>query len=865
MLNLKKGLAMVLAAATAFTFAPVANLGASVDAQAATATQGYNLISADFNSTVTAGAAAVVNNSTTSSSVLAKDWNSLTLLRTITVAGGHTYTFDEASNVEHFKWSNSSDGPFVEVPAKSTFTVGGAANADYKIYVEFDLTSQSGGAFTLLDMTQGGNRYENIRYSVTNTNNLTKAKNEASVKVYTVSGSAASFNDKSFVEAPHTNVNNGNTQYTLTLNNSDDYYYIGVKEGQNLTSWTGVNGTINSNYAESVSGNLTWRYGDTSSLRSYFRRDNGIKTTADDYKIYESSAFHVTTAIDTPATVTVHFTGTYTGVDRVSHSIADRDSLKSIYYVTERSNNAVDWIKWNNSKIVDTDWQNTGNSQVNTDLYTLRTAKEMNPYDKKKATIVVKSESRDITFISSDTTILTVTKDPAKYYKATVQATKKSGTATISIYVGGTNNNKGKVFNIPVTVNKNGNDTLTIEEGAKLLGNEVDNTVYLDAADQTGSNVVTSDVLTVTSDNGLKLETPVENDPDDAITVTTNGNVTTVTAKAKIADLKNGPKTASVTFASKTDSSKNLVGAQGKTITFVVWGKKAREFTVDPVYLSLNDASQKTKTLSTKPQYSNVVWSVVDDGSDDEINEGGNTVFEFTNVPRENRNNTQTTATVIARTVGTGEIKALVTEDATYRPTAKKVKVTVGSGSAPEKKASTLKVTSDKTVKLEVGKTSQVAATGTAISYSSSDASVASVDAKTGLITAVAPGSAVITVADAGNDDIAAGTDYVVVTVAATTVAPSKVTGIKVKNKKGAKVSVTWKAQDKSVLYRVYKKVGNGSWKAKNVTNAKATLDVKKGAKITVKVKAFRRDANGKAVWQSAKATKAKAFKTDKK
>ncbi len=35
MLNLKKGLALVLAAATAFTFAPVANLGSAVDANAA--------------------------------------------------------------------------------------------------------------------------------------------------------------------------------------------------------------------------------------------------------------------------------------------------------------------------------------------------------------------------------------------------------------------------------------------------------------------------------------------------------------------------------------------------------------------------------------------------------------------------------------------------------------------------------------------------------------------------------------------------------------------------------------------------------------------------------------------------------------
>ena len=35
MLNLKKGLALVLAAATAFTFAPVANLGNAVQAEAA--------------------------------------------------------------------------------------------------------------------------------------------------------------------------------------------------------------------------------------------------------------------------------------------------------------------------------------------------------------------------------------------------------------------------------------------------------------------------------------------------------------------------------------------------------------------------------------------------------------------------------------------------------------------------------------------------------------------------------------------------------------------------------------------------------------------------------------------------------------
>ncbi len=49
MLNLKKGLAMVLAAATALTFAPVANLGAPVQAQAAATDQKVSLTYSDTN------------------------------------------------------------------------------------------------------------------------------------------------------------------------------------------------------------------------------------------------------------------------------------------------------------------------------------------------------------------------------------------------------------------------------------------------------------------------------------------------------------------------------------------------------------------------------------------------------------------------------------------------------------------------------------------------------------------------------------------------------------------------------------------------------------------------------------------------
>lgn len=92
---------------------------------------------------------------------------------------------------------------------------------------------------------------------------------------------------------------------------------------------------------------------------------------------------------------------------------------------------------------------------------------------------------------------------------------------------------------------------------------------------------------------------------------------------------------------------------------------------------------------------------------------------------------------------------------------------------------------------------------------------------------------------------------------------PAKVTGLKVSNKKGANVSVSWASQGKNIKYRVYKKVGNGKWIAKNVAGNKTSLKVKKGAKVQVKVKAYVKNTAGKTTW-GPKATK-KTFKTDKK
>jgi hypothetical protein len=184
-----------------------------------------------------------------------------------------------------------------------------------------------------------------------------------------------------------------------------------------------------------------------------------------------------------------------------------------------------------------------------------------------------------------------------------------------------------------------------------------------------------------------------------------------------------------------------------------------------------------------------------------------------------------------------------------------------------EKLASRLNVET-KSLNLNVGETGTVVASGSALSYASNDTDVATVDAKTGVVTAVKAGVATITVTDAGDANYQSGSKDVTVYVYGasdnTVAKPAKVTGLKVSNKKGAYVSVKWTSQGQNINYRVYKKVGNGKWVGKNVAGNKTTLSVKKGAKVQVKVKSYVKDANGKTTWGPA-ATKAKTFKTDKK
>ena len=188
------------------------------------------------------------------------------------------------------------------------------------------------------------------------------------------------------------------------------------------------------------------------------------------------------------------------------------------------------------------------------------------------------------------------------------------------------------------------------------------------------------------------------------------------------------------------------------------------------------------------------------------------------------------------------------------------VKVTYNNDKNPSK----LTVVT-KSVNVEEGQTATIAATGTVLTYVSSDSNVATVAAD-GTVTAVKPGVAVVTVMDAGDENTEGGSVdvpvYVTAKAAPVVIAkPAKVTGLKVANVKGAKVKVSFKKSAKATGYLVTYKVGKKTVK-KTTTKTALTLSVKKGAKVKVSVKAFNKNAAGAKQYSAAVS---KTLKTDKK
>ena len=895
MLNFKKGLAMVLAAATALTFAPVANLGSVVDAQAADSKQGYNMSSTDFGYTLSGVTATNVTttgtvNAITSDGTYFSDFDGLWMRGTVTLRSGRKYALSEISSkidADQFYFYSDADQKLVPVKKLGTFYTGwngtdsqvsassltvadGYRDKDVAYHFIYKLTSyidsNNGAYITFMDQNAINNTYENIKYSITNKQNWTGASNDYKVVVLEKTSDTTHYST-GWKEASHENNGAIEDQYNLKLNNdSDRDYRIGVL-ANNATTWTGETATTVDVKASSTSGNIAWRTPDTDSAGITSTLETAENAYTAGGRVYKAGTgttdknlFYTTAANSVNNTINITYT-----LYNADKSKKAKDT-QVINYVVDRSDKSVDWIKVGINKITDFSTDATGKWTAGTvgqtDTLTYKTITDMDPYINNSTTIIVKSESQDLQFISSDNTIVTAEKTEGKYYKAKVTA-KGPGTATVSIYVNGTNNNKGKIYNIPVKVAVNAIDAFDKSDSESLLSKESKDTIYLDAADQTAANAVKSDKLTIASKGGLKI-TNVKS--SDSSVVSIDPSTLTITSKANIADLAT-PKTATITWESVTDTSKHVSGNTG-SIYVVVWSKPRADFDVDPVNLSLSTVAGRTKLLQTNPVKTNVVWTVEDPGSKDELGEDTDAVFTLTNGT--SNGSTQTTATVVARAFGTGKVKALVTETATTRPTAKIATVTVGAESQNQITASqnSVLITEGDTATFNVS-TSDAKKPVTSVTIDNADvATVASGAAVSGqvpvTVKGVKAGTANITIKASGAADKVIP---VVVTAKSSVVdntkTPAKVTGVKVTNKKGGYVTVTWNKQDqKNIKYYVKKTVGKKS-SGKSVNGGKTTLTVKKGATVKVKVKAYVYDATGKKLVGTYSKTVTK--KTDKK
>ncbi|MDD6381437.1 MAG: Ig-like domain-containing protein [Lachnospiraceae bacterium] len=797
MLNLKKGLALVLAAATAFTFAPVANLGQSIVAEAAS--DNTTAITIDHN-----GTTAVDKTYSFASGYYKVDVEKKIADGTVPKV---EYSIDGSTYTEIMP--TRSDAPSVAGIVKIQQVKDALKNIHIKIS---DVTGLSNGTFNfsfkkvadLSDLETGSasvtaGSASDYKYSAPAGNGV------PSVITVTVKNEPAptlsSTGSTAFESVKKTNY--GDTTYPFGTNNSLDADFTGITTNGTTAAVAGTDYKADGFSYQSANGFITFE-----NLDNY--TDVTKATTGKAYGHVKLVAKYGAVGEDT---ITVKVakadnSGTYA---EASFKVVLKDNSKHVTSYTWSAKGKTNYLTGTDAPqgIAASDLVNT--NSVNLDYLVNKTVQ-----------LNVTADST-VYFTSTDTSVATVS-------DAGLVTALKPGSTDIKVRVA---SDLDTPYILHVYVTDDVTDVIT----AKVNGETVDSShpINLDPSNSTAATAVKTAQIEATSAAGSPVSFQL---------VSTNGgsaygdtSIATVSATGLVTA---GTKVDTVYVHVSTPAAQNGKVKAGNLYIPVTINKLPQaDFSVSDIKLDLKN--NKTTKIEPKTSVTGIKFSYLPDADAQKAVELRGNV-------------------VTASKIGEGKITVTAAPTATTRLTEKTIKVSVLSDVT--KTASDLKVASS-AITVAVGKTASAGASttasGAAITYSSDNEKVATVAAD-GTITAVAPGTAVITVKAAETDTVSAGLATVTVTVPQN---PAKVAGLKVANKKGAKVSVSWTSQGGSISYRVYKKVGNGKWVAKNVTSNKATLSVKKGAKVQVKVKAFVKDSTGKTTW-GPKATKVTKT-TDKK
>ncbi|SDX08755.1 Ig-like domain (group 2), partial [Lachnospiraceae bacterium KHCPX20] len=745
----KKGIALALVATTAFTFAPVANLGTPVVAEAAAA---KTIDATVASGTVTyTGAPVTVSGLITGDTytVSADNTNSYVTVTVPTAdveavgsgnvsstSGANTiFTTDDTHKTITFKLKNTATSISLDFaqnqPGNTLATVTNTAtnvavtSVEVKVADKSANTFQTNGAADLnlaasfADIDALGQKY--LKFDADSVANVTLA--------------AATFFTKDWKDDTVGAV----AKYELS---SDNAGVLNVVDGSNAA------GTAKFELGQAGSANLT-----------ILAKDATGKEVA-------------------KATIPVVVEQASTNITKVSFSNVATNGKTVLVSATGVTN----------TDLTSTDYQYKDADKTyavaGTAGYADATTIALDTLVDKTAQLYVVSKTGNVTYSTNNTNVATVDAN------GLITAVGK-GTAEITVLAAQSNTYKLQEAKVRVTVSDASADYIT----AKVDGSEVNDTdapVNIDTASSTAANAVKSAQIVPASAAGntefiyslyqANKTTAVAGNGNDDITLTAAGVVTA------------GTVTSDKTYMVKISTKKNGNIAGGEKWVKVVVNTKPADTLEVEKEITLNLKDKNTYTLAPVAGNKNAVFTYKNDPDGTKGQSAGTITLSS------NR--------IFAQRIGSTRVKVTEVATATTRETSKYVTVNVVSEAA--KKVSDLIVTNNAIV-LEAGKTATLGATATnPITYTSSDESVVTV--VDGTVTAVKAGTANITVTAASSDtmDAATVTVPVVVTTPAKPVVvakPAKVTGVKVTNVKGAKVKVSFKKDAKAAGYVVTYKV----------------------------------------------------------
>ena len=834
MLNLKKGLALVLAAATAFTFAPVANLGNAVDANAAPILD-YNKteVNLQVNETRTFDLADLKN----------ENWASDQIANVKVEIGDDSVATAEFNKDKRgaATWDNnttSGAGLYTGVLKNGAWDTAKAQSfiikglKDGKTTITLSASNDSGVTVAKESITVYVNdKVANLTFDKDKVEFAKVAKDD-----YRMADNSATYVNTVTLVNPDSKGVNG---HKAELKSSDEKVAtVGFDSSDSDAPKTGpddkVKVLVTPKGVGTATIDVTVKYIDSNS--------------AEHYEV--SSSFTVVVS-DSTDTLSVKYDPSRTGKNTEASLTTTPDAKVSDLAGTGKSVYANG--KWNDADVVADRPANTdiADSVLLSNTPTLyldsisNTTAKLDISDSMGRTYTVSSSAN---WIAVDNAGNVVVSDPAQGKVGGGES--NWGYVTVSVPKTTVSNKTvaGLSIRIEVVVYNKDTTSLKVTEASnqKYLGKTVggvygtdnfddDEVVYLSTKDKTSTD------LSFETNAGTQYITGV---------ATTNGQLSDVVSysNGKLTALKSGDAIVTITC-------RNSASTYGQAV--VKFAVRVVTKNANNIISTTADTYSLTKSapsvnIGAKSTYATTLkYSLVKEkDSTDEIKSADVTVDANGNLTYSGSNQ----GSVVVRISGNETVEALAPAD-------KYVTVNYSNTKA----ASTLSV-SDKELNLKPGDSQKIVASGSALTYKSSNEDVATV-AQDGTVTAIKDGAAVITVTSPEDADHVEGQAFVTVLVSQTgdiTATPEKVTGLKVSNKKGAYVSVKWASQGKNINYRVWKKVGNGKWVGKNVAGNKTTLSVKKGAKVQVKVKAYVKNAAGKTTW-GPKATKAKTFKSDKK